>query len=274
MSCVYCGKDGVQHHSCAQCTYSSGGQACGALICTEDCARAGGWSHGSKCRCDCPSYICQAHALPHAQEAHRKPDGISCFPALARYARHAAEISTNVFLFNAGMSSDDPRPTDATRLSEFLNIVSPGWRALNQLVDRLPSDHYQADPWPDPVGGISFSFTPEFFSEATIDRVFSLSLRCIGAAWAAQPNRDARHLAEMSVDQLRLMPALADWAMGASRRPIDDVLLAWIPEELKLTPRQVDRVFRHMDRAASLDAPMTPGGIADWLVEASLPVFA
>src|SRR5437763_4355605 len=132
MSCALCSRQQISHGGCASCA------VCSSQVCTANCPSPVPDFHASQCNCgECRQTVCTPDKALHAKKKHKKDDPSACFPDLARHAIAAIDTGCRVYLHNAGTGEPDPRPEKSDTMSDFLNLVTPGWRALEQRVEVL-----------------------------------------------------------------------------------------------------------------------------------------
>jgi hypothetical protein len=269
MICALCSRGNLLHHpGCATCAM------CLNSVCTDDCRRPDGHSHGARCECGCPGTFCRPDLKDHVDEAHGGSIS-NCFPGqggllgLQAFAMAGAAYYRGAGRVGVGMEM-------ARIWNEFLNVVSPGTKALQTV--RLPRGEYEVDPvgvaWP---GKVRVEFRMRFFAAGTLERV---------AALAASEFRIAasRGYTGKGVPlPYPVGPGVLDVLQRHGHATEDQIWAALLP----MKPRQMrpgeersyrnhrvrQEVLRHRRThswfayALSLEVPQSPHEIAAWLVQ-------
>jgi hypothetical protein len=264
MNCELCNGQGIIHGGCVVCA------VCTSSVCTDKCPSPVPDFHGSHCRCHpCRQAVCTPDKAFHAKDKHKKNDPSACFPDLARQAVAAIDTGCRVYLHNSGADEPDPRPGKSDTMSDFLNLVTPGWRALEERVRALSPEDYVLEPWPGSIGGNNVRLRPSFFSEAMVDMVVALSFRSLGMAAAAVRGTKNEHLDRLPVAQQLSLPALAASVNAEPRMVNDASLTAWIPGYDALNARSQQRVVDYLVRAISISLPSDVESIVDMMTPAA-----
>ena len=266
MTCVLC-KTGQQ--DCAECGYKfPDGHECGKHICTPDCPPYLLDPHGATCNCDCERTICAVHWSPHAREHHggEPLDATArCFGANAQAVILPA-LARSVDTLVAGWVEERGQLEAIEAWNRFLNLVTPGHRALADAVSHLAADEYTVDRtiW-EAFGEQRVDFSAGFYTDGTVERVFRLAARSAGVAWSGRGRRAMPPTARRALSQpgrITLLDQLGSWTAGGDR-PDDVAIAAWVSPETSDAVR--DAGIRRLASSLALGAPEDTAVVA-WLV--------
>ncbi len=260
MSCYFA--YGAPHQDCARCGYQANGRTCGFSICTNTCSSPGGRIHGALCGCaGAHGVICYAHWESHAAEQHGV-DGTGgaagCFPGATAPITVRA-LSAGIALVSEERTEERITGDEAGSLNEFLNIVTPGHRALRQLLTRLPKSLVrQGGQWAEETEVL---LTPAFFGEAALERVIVLAGRALGVA-SRKDRGTVGGVTRSALTHLHTatLPEFEAWSDGTVDRISDAALATWLP-------RQSRRTTQHLDYLFSQSGPSAVDDIVRWLLE-------
>jgi hypothetical protein len=251
MSCALCSRGKFPSHAgCATCA------TCLNSVCTDSCRRPDGHSHGARCACGCPGTFCRPDLQDHVDDTHGGSVS-NCFPSQGGLLGLQALGNALSAYYNQRSGERTP-PKMRLAWNEFLNVVSPGSKALKAT--RLPPGQYQLEThqW-EPTGKVRVEFSPSFFTEGTLERLAALAASEVKLAGsrgytgegAALPLPIGKRLVEvLRMHAERHDPALLSGAIRAPHGPARTRTLRWLQYVL------------------SLDVPESSREVAAWLAGA------
>jgi hypothetical protein len=232
-------------NSCGLCQFPQ----CGRAVCTSQCAN-NQRPHADWCGCTCGLLICDFHRPAHLLLQHPAQQIGGCFPITTASMSASTIVDASDALGHPTGAGVDAKM--ASRLTRFLNVVTPGHDALVERAHGFQTNDYSLDDayWPasdaEPTPPSAVVFAPTFFTAGTLERVLILASAQLGHAVRA-------------TEIVGFTPSERGVVDAFRTRTSDDV--PWVP------PKASPAFRRELQFILTIPPPDTADAIAQWLTE-------